>query len=96
MTRKSLIQIAQDHNIPCEVRPVRVQEIKDAAANGSLKEVFGAGTAAVVSPISAIQHRDDYYALPVQEDSIAAFLKQKLMAIQYNEAEDPHNWRYKV
>ena len=39
---------------------------------------------------------DDYYALPVQEDSIAAFLKQKLMAIQYNEAEDPHNWRYKV
>ena len=96
VTRKSLIQIAQDHNIPCEVRPVRVQEIKDAAANGSLKEVFGAGTAAVVSPISAIQHRDDYYALPVQEDSIAAFLKQKLMAIQYNEAEDPHNWRYKV
>ena len=47
VTRKSVIQLAEDMNIECEVRRVSVSEIKNAAKDGSLKEIFGAGTAAV-------------------------------------------------
>jgi branched-chain amino acid aminotransferase len=96
VTRKCVIQLAKDHNIDCEVRQVSVSEIKQAAQNGSLKEMFGAGTAAVISPISGFGHGDDVYELEKREDSYATFLKKKLMDIQYNISEDKHNWRFKV
>ena len=51
ITRKSLLKLAESLNIECEVRPIKVEEIKDAARNGELKEIFGSGTAAVINPI---------------------------------------------
>ncbi|MBT8266329.1 MAG: branched-chain amino acid aminotransferase [Bacteroidia bacterium] len=96
VTRKSLIQLAADNNIECEVRHLKVKELKDAARNGTLKEIFGAGTAAVVSPIIAFEHAGEVFELGKFKDSYANFLKEKLMNIQYNIDEDVHNWRYKV
>ena len=96
VTRKSVIQLAHDHNIECEVRNVTVHEIKEAARNGSLKEIFGAGTAAVLSPISGFGHGDDVFELNKIDDSYASFFKEKLLNIQYNKSEDVHNWRYKI
>jgi len=96
ITRKSLIQLAKDHNIKVEVRRVSVAEIKEAASNGLLKEIFGAGTAAVINPISGFEHAGDEFELPTLDDSYASFFKEKLMNIQYNVSEDPHGWRYKV
>ncbi|MBN4084946.1 branched-chain amino acid aminotransferase [Flavobacteriaceae bacterium AH-315-B10] len=96
VTRKSVIQLAKDYNISLEVRPVSVKEIKEAAKKGELKEIFGAGTAAVINPIVGFKHGDDAFELPDNEDSFASFFKEKLMAIQYNNSEDKHGWRYKV
>lgn len=96
ITRKSVIKLAKVLNIDCEVRRVSVQEIKDAASNGILKEIFGAGTAAVISPISAFEHADDIFEIPKMDHSYATQFKEALMNIQYNKAEDPYNWRYKV
>jgi branched-chain amino acid aminotransferase len=96
ITRKSLIQLAEDNNIPVEIRRVSVKEIKIAAADGSLKEIFGTGTAAVVSPIAKFQHANTLFEIPEQEHSYATLFKRKLMDIQYNIAEDQHGWRYKV
>jgi branched-chain amino acid aminotransferase len=48
VTRKSLIAIAERDGIELAVRPVLVDELVVAAKNGTLKEIFGAGTAAVV------------------------------------------------
>lgn len=96
ITRKSIISLADQLNIKCEVRRVSVKEIKEAATNGSLREIFGAGTAAVISPISAFEHAGDVFEIPKLEDSFAATFKKALMQIQYNEAEDPFNWRYRV
>jgi branched-chain amino acid aminotransferase len=88
--------LAETLGIPAEVRPVKVAEIKEAHANGSLKEIFGAGTAAVISPISAFSHGEVTYDLPQMEDSFASMFKSKLMDIQYNRSEDPFGWRYRV
>lgn len=96
ITRKSLIAIAEKEGFKVEVRPIKVSEIIEAAKNGSLKEMFGAGTAAVVSPIKAFAHKDFHYELPKQEHSYADHFKKALMDIQYNKAEDPFGWRYKV
>ncbi|MCK7591428.1 branched-chain amino acid aminotransferase [Subsaxibacter sp. CAU 1640] len=96
VTRKSVIQLAKDSDVKVEVRPVSVKEIKEAARNDSLKEIFGAGTAAVISPISAFEHGGDIFELELKSDSYAAFFKEKMLNIQHNLAEDPHGWRYKI
>lgn len=96
VTRKSLIELAARENINVEVRPVLVEELIEAAENGTLKEIFGAGTAAVVNPIVGFSFRDKYYELPKIEHSIALDLKEKLTNIQYKAAEDTFGWTVKI
>ncbi|WP_209404443.1 branched-chain amino acid aminotransferase [Pseudozobellia sp. WGM2] len=94
ITRKSILQIAEDEGINTEVRKITVNEVVEAAKNGRLKEMFGAGTAAVISPISTFGHRDVDYDLPELEKSYATRLKKRITDIQYNRAEDPFGWRH--
>lgn len=96
VTRKSVIALAEQHQIPVEVRRVSVKEIVEAAKNGSLKEIFGAGTAATINPIKGFGYQGEKYELPEQENSYATFFKTQLMNIQYNKAEDPFGWRHAV
>ena len=96
VTRKSVIQLAESLQIDCEVRPVKVSEIKEAAKNGTLKEIFGAGTAAVISEISAFEHAGEVYEMPEIDDAFAPLFKEHLLNIQHNKSEDPYNWRYPV
>lgn len=96
VTRKSVIQLAEDNNIEVEVRRVSVSEIKEAARNNELKEIFGTGTATVINPIAGFSHQEEAFDLPKIENSYASFFKEKLTNIQYNQAEDPHNWRFKI
>ncbi|UPQ78590.1 branched-chain amino acid aminotransferase [Flavobacterium azooxidireducens] len=96
VTRKSLIDIARRDGIEVEVRSVLVTELIEAAKDGSLKEIFGAGTAAVVNPIIGFSYQDTYYELPKMENSYASQLKEKLTNIQYKLAEDTFGWTVKV
>tara|TARA_R110002051_G_scaffold56554_3_gene105249 strand:- start:1991 stop:3061 length:1071 start_codon:yes stop_codon:yes gene_type:complete len=96
ITRKSILEIAKDQGIKTEVRKITVKEVIEAAKNGSLKEMFGAGTAAVISPISTFGFRDTDYDLPEIENSFNERLKKIITNIQYNKSEDKFGWRYKV
>lgn len=96
ITRKSLIEVAKDNGIEVEVRPITITEVKDAAKNGHLKEIFGAGTAAVISAISAFEHAEKVYELPEIENSYASILKDKMLNIQHNLSDDKYGWRYEV
>lgn len=96
ITRKSIIEIAKDENIKVEVRKVKVEEVVAASKNGSLKEMFGAGTAAVISPISTYGYQGVDYDLPELESSYAERLKKRITDIQHNKAEDKFGWRYRV
>ena len=96
ITRKSIIDIAKKQGIHVEVRPVTVTEVVAAAKNGSLKEMFGAGTAAVVSPISAFGYNGIDYNLPELENDYASLLKKRITDIQYNRSDDPFGWRVRV
>jgi branched-chain amino acid aminotransferase len=96
VTRKSVIELAKRENITVEVRPVLVEELVASAKNGSLKEIFGAGTAAVINPIVGFSYQDNYFELPQLEHSMALEIKEKLTNIQHKLAEDTFGWTVKV
>ena len=96
VTRKSLIELAKRDGLNVEVRSVLVEELVNAAKDGSLKEIFGAGTAAVVNPIIGFSYQDIYHELPKIEKSFALQLKEDLTKIQYKLAEDTFGWTVKI
>lgn len=96
VTRKTLIDLAKSEGINVDVRPVLVNELIEASKNGTLKEIFGAGTAAVISPISGFSYKDVYSELPKIENSMALQLKNKLENIQNKLVEDDFGWTVKV
>ncbi|TXD47969.1 branched-chain amino acid aminotransferase [Polaribacter sp. IC073] len=96
ITRKSIIKIAEDLKINVEVRKISVSEVIAAAQSGSLKEMFGTGTAAVISPISGFGYQEKDYDLPELEKPFAALLKKTITDIQTNKSEDPYGWRMKL
>ncbi len=93
ITRKSIIQIAKDNKITVKERKITVTEVVNAAKDGSLKEMFGAGTAAVMSPIAGFGYKDEDFDLPELEETFASFLKSQITDIQTNKANDPYGWR---
>lgn len=97
VTRDSVLTLLKDWGIKVEERKVSVSEIIEAAENGSLKDAFGAGTAATIAPIAAIGFRGKDYKLP---DSKSRELSNKLLTvlndIRYGKIEDKFNWMYKI
>jgi branched-chain amino acid aminotransferase len=96
VTRKSLIALAKREGIAVEERSVLVSELVEGMKDGSLKEIFGAGTAAVVNPIVGFSYQDVYYELPKLENPMSLELKTKLTYIQYKLAEDTFGWTVKI
>jgi branched-chain amino acid aminotransferase len=96
VTRKSIIELAKSEGINMEVKSVLVDELVAAAKDGSLKEIFGAGTAAVISPIVGFQYKEHYYELPKIEKSTALYLREKLTKIQYKLDDDKFGWTVKI
>jgi branched-chain amino acid aminotransferase len=82
VTRKSVLELCKRENIKTEVRSVLVEELIVAAKNGSLKEIFGAGTAAVINPIVGFSYKDEYFELPKLENPMSLDIKSKLTNIQ--------------
>lgn len=95
VTRDSILQLAPLLGITTEERRVSVDEIVRGLEDGSLAEAFGAGTAAVVSPIANITIRNTDYRLPeVTPDSFQQRVKQKLNSIRMGTEPDPFGWNY--
>ena len=96
ITRKSIIDLAKRENVKVEVRPVLVEELVAAAQKGTLQEIFGAGTAAVINPIVGFEYKETYYELPKLDNPLALELKEKLNNIQYKIDEDTFGWTVKI
>lgn len=75
VTRKSCIELLKSWNVPVEERLLSVDELFDAAKNGTLEEAWCVGTAAVISPIGELAWNDEVYE--VNQNRIGA-LSQKL------------------
>ena len=96
VTRKSILALAEREGIKTDVRAITVDELVAAHTNGTLQEIFGAGTAAVVNPIAGFQYKDTYYELPKSDAPLSLEIKEKLNDIQYKLAEDTFGWTVKI
>jgi branched-chain amino acid aminotransferase len=97
VTRDSILTLCKDWGIPCRERRIAIDEVVAAARDGTLEEMWGTGTAAVVSPVGEIGYRGERVKVA---DGKTGALTQRLYdaitAIQYAEAPDPHGWAVEV
>ncbi|MBW2683985.1 MAG: branched-chain amino acid aminotransferase [Deltaproteobacteria bacterium] len=93
ITRDSVIKLAKSWGIKAVERKISIDEIYEAHGNGELKEVFGSGTAAVISPVGNIKYNNKEITIgDGNVGPLAARLFNDLMDIQYGKADDPFNW----
>ena len=97
ITRASVIEILKDWGLNVSERSLAIETVIKAAENESLKEAFGTGTAAVISPVGQITFKDkDYVVAGGKMGDISQKLYNEIVAIQYGEKEDPYTWRMKI
>ncbi|MBW1722375.1 MAG: branched-chain amino acid aminotransferase [Deltaproteobacteria bacterium] len=97
ITRDSVIHMARDWGMKVSERSLAIEEVVEAATSGRLKEAFGTGTAAVISPVGQITYKgEDYLVAGGKMGEISQRLYDEIMAIQYAEKEDPYGWRVKI
>ena len=97
VTRDSVLRLLRDNEYKVEERPISVDEVVEAYHAGQLKEVFGAGTAAVIAYISAIGHlEDDMILPPVAEWEVANWLQKTMSGIKNFSVPDKFGWMIKA
>ncbi|WP_116106674.1 branched-chain amino acid aminotransferase [Lewinella sp. IMCC34191] len=97
ITRKMFIDILKGKGIPVSERLITIDEVVDAFEAGKLQEIFGAGTAAVVSHVSELQYRDKLITVPpVEERKIGPMLKRHIDGLRVGKVEDTHGWLVRV
>jgi branched-chain amino acid aminotransferase len=95
VTRDTILALAPSLGVTVEQRKVSVAEVEEALKKGTLTEVFGTGTAAVVSPIAAINiHGQDYNIPAAGPESFQLRVKEKLNNIRLGFEPDVHGWNY--
>lgn len=102
VTRDSVIQLCRKWNeFKVVEEPFFMKDIISAVEEGRIIEVFGAGTAAVVSPVNLIGFKGKDYKIPVDKDDpnapigkLAKRIADALLDIQYGKVE--HEWSYKI
>ena len=93
VTRKSVIELARHWNEKVSERKISIDDLMQAHAAGSLKEVFGAGTAAVISPVGQIKYNDQVITInDNQTGPVAQKYYQAITDMQYGKADDPMGW----
>ena len=93
ITRDSVIQIVKDWGIKISERSLSIDEVIEAAENGRLKEAFGTGTAAVISPVGNITYKKkDYVVAGGTMGDLSQRLYNEIVALQYGEKADTHGW----
>jgi branched-chain amino acid aminotransferase len=97
ITRSSVIRMVKDWGLRMSERSLSIDEVIQAASRGSLKEAFGTGTAAVISPVGQITYKDkDYVVAGGKMGELSQRLYDEIVGIQYGNKEDPYGWREKL
>ncbi len=97
VTRNTVLALCNSWGYPVEERKISAEELLTAQKSGKLEEVFGTGTAAVISPVGTLRFQDE--VLTIGNGKIGT-LSQKLYdtvtGIQLGTCEDPFNWRMEI
>ncbi|MDH5525122.1 MAG: branched-chain amino acid aminotransferase [Desulfobulbaceae bacterium] len=93
ITRDSVLRITRDWGLKVVERRITIDEVFAANEDGSLQEIFGTGTAAVISPVGSLHYNGkDCLIHGGQTGPLSQKLFDEIQAIQYGEKEDPYGW----
>jgi branched-chain amino acid aminotransferase len=93
ITRDSVLALARHWGLKAGERRIAIEEVVAAHQAGRLKEIFGAGTAAVISPVGELRYGDRTLAVGGGKvGPLSRRLYDELVAIQYGQAPDPMGW----
>jgi branched-chain amino acid aminotransferase len=97
ITRDSLLKAAADLGIPAEEGRLSVEQWRADAASGAMTEVFGCGTAAVVTPVGSVKSKSDSFTIAAGEPgAVTLRLREHLLGVQRGKIADTHGWLYKI
>lgn len=97
ITRDSVLTLLREWGVRTSERRITVEEIRNAHRAGTLEEIFGTGTAAVISPVGELGISDERLLVHGgRTGDLAKRLYQAITAIQYGEVEDAHGWLFEV
>jgi branched-chain amino acid aminotransferase len=96
VTRDSVIRILQELGLQVEERRLGIDEIAEAYDNGTLKEVFGTGTAATISKIKELCYKDKVMIFDTDSWKVCPEVKFRMDSIKEGRAEDRFGWMVKV
>jgi branched-chain amino acid aminotransferase len=97
ITRKSVLELAGDLGIKAMERKISISEVIGGIESGKVSEVFGAGTAAVISPVGKIGFQGrDYVVNGQRTGPWAKKFFDTLVGLQYGEIPDRRGWVYRV
>ncbi|MDX9745418.1 MAG: branched-chain amino acid aminotransferase [Syntrophales bacterium] len=95
--RNSILTLADSWNMKVSERPIGIQDVIQAIHDGSMKEMFASGTAAVVSPVGHIYYQGNEYVINGgRTGSTAEKFYNEILNIQYGKAPDPFGWRVRI
>jgi branched-chain amino acid aminotransferase len=97
VTRDSVLQILRAWGHRVSERLLSIDEVVEAAERGTLREAFGTGTAAIISPVGSFYYKGKTHRVA---DGKTGTLSQKLydhiLAIQYGRESDPYGWMERI
>lgn len=96
VTRDSLLTVAPELGLTPVERPVELTEVYQGIADGTVREAFACGTAAVITPIRSLQGEHGVHTLDMANASHTLPLRKLLLDIQYGRREDSHGWTQRV
>ena len=96
VTRNSVLVLLKQLGLTVEERPLNIDEVIEAHKAGTLKEVFGTGTAATISMIKELRYKDYVMTFDVENWKIAPEVKSLLNGIRYGKTDDTYGWMEKM
>ena len=93
VTRDCVLTIAREWGVPVSERKLSIDEIRDAHAKGTLEEVFGSGTAAVVSPVGELEFEGQHLTIrDGKPGPLSLKLYEEITGIQRGSRPDRYEW----
>ena len=97
ITRDSVLRLAREMDYEVEERRISIAEVLEGIKTKKLTEMFGSGTAAVISPVGLLHYQDtNYYINENQVGKVTKTFYEHLIDIQYGRAEDKLGWSYEL
>ena len=97
LARLQILQLARDAGHEVVERKVGIEEWREGAESGEIREVFACGTAAVITPVGRLRDREtDVVVGGGRAGEVTMTLRDRLLDIQYGRADDTFGWMHRV